>query len=286
MTGNRLQLAQAFSESHPKAAADILNQHPRPAAGAFLRSLDDGAILALIGAMMPSDGAPYLRELPDGAALDLLCRMPAQRAANLIRLLPAALRQKALATQTPIRRSQIRLYLRQAKGIVGAWIESDVLVGTPEETVDSLQKKFVHYKGEVPAVYILDSKAKIAGAIGAVALIAAEGEARASDLLKPVAGFLRAQTPIETAISDSRWRTADILPVVGANDEFVGIVKYGALRLAVDDLSGETPPEMSGASILGVTDAWFLGLSDIVSASMGGARQYTAGHATEERAAP
>jgi hypothetical protein len=87
--------------------------------------------------------------------------------------------------------------------------------------------------------------------------------------MEPAEAILRARTPIELAVKNAAWRRADLLPVAEADNAFLGVVRYATLRHAIDDLADGPAPETSAPSAMGLADAWFLGLSEILSASLG-----------------
>lgn len=269
MADDRFQLAEAFSRSHPLQAAEIIGQQPREAGTGFLKALEGPTGVGVLNAMLPPAAAAHLAGMAAEEAVALIAAMTPQRAANIIRLLPGALARQALDRQSAVRRPQIQFYLRQVKGVVGAWIESDVVTARADEPAESLRKKFSVYEGDVPVAYIVDEHQAVLGTVNAPALVAAEADAPASDLLKPVPTVLRARTPIEAAVQDAAWRSTDILPVAETADAFLGIIRYAVLRHAVDDITQESPSEFFGSSATALTDAWFTGLSDVLSASLG-----------------
>ncbi|MDH3241343.1 MAG: hypothetical protein OEO83_11830 [Alphaproteobacteria bacterium] len=269
MASDRLELAQAFSRSHPEEAVEVLGHQPKAAGTDFLRELDSGVSAGLLNAMLPPAAAAHLGEMPSEDATALIAQMSVQRAANVIRLLSPGLGHAALDGQSAVRRSQIQFYLRQVKGVVGAWIESDVVAARVGDTVESVKKRFSVYQGDVPLAYIVDAAQTVRGAVNAATLVGARPEMPASELMKPVPDVLRARTPIEVAVTEDAWRKTDILPVAETAGQFLGVIRYATLRHAVDDLVDQLPFEAGGSSALGLADAWFLGMSDILTASMG-----------------
>lgn len=268
MAANSFELAQQFSQTHPQEAAQVLGKLPRPAGTAFLLNLPGPVTGNLLNAMLPPAAAAHLSEMPVDEAVVLLRELPPQRAANVIRFLSSNLRRRALKEENAVRRSQIQFYLRQVRGTVGAWVEVDVVVATPDESVDSIRNKLAVYQGTVPSIFVIDSAHKNRGAVSAMSVIAADPAAPVSQIMKPPGAVLRARTPIEIAVTDEAWRRNDILAVVGPDERFIGVVRYATLRHAVDDLAGAIPLERTESGLLGLTDAWFLGLSDIISVSV------------------
>lgn len=275
MADDRLELAQQFSLAHPDKAAEVIGQQPREAGSDFLKALEQSAAVALLNAMPPAAVAAHLSGIPEADAGALIGEMAPHRAANVLRLLSRDLRQVALRDQSTVRRSQIQFYLRQERGVVGAWIESDIVTAQTSEPVENLKRKFSHYEGDISTAYLVDGSQKVVGSVNAASLVAADLDRPASSLMKPLPTVLRARMPIEAAVAERAWRQTDILPVAEAAGELLGVVRYVTLRHAVDDLAGEPISEMSGSAVMGLADAWFLGLSDLLSASMGRAKPDT-----------
>jgi Mg/Co/Ni transporter MgtE len=269
MAEDKLELAQAFARSHPAEAEKVLGQHPTEVGTGFLEAVDRGIRAGLLNAMLPPTAATHLGAMRSEDVAALVAQMSVQRAAGVIRILPPDLGHAAMAAQSTVRRSQIQFYLRQVKGVIGAWIESDVVAAHANDTVEGLVKRFSVYEGDLAQAYIVDAEQTVRGAVNAATLVAAPPEMLASELMRPVPGVLRARTPIEIAVTDEAWRKADVLPVAEAGGEFLGVIRYVTLRHAVDDLADQLPSGARGSSALGLADAWFLGMSDILSASMG-----------------
>lgn len=269
MTSDSFELAREFSLTHPEAAALALGTLPRGTGTAFLGELPNDAATAILAAMLPSEAAAHLVDMAKDRMSDIVQGFSPQRAADVMQLLPADLREGLLEGQNTIRRSQIQFYMRQIRGNTGAWVESDVVVARPNERAGDVQGRCSQYRGNISVVYVIDADQSVVGEISALTLVTADPAVLASELMRPVPHVIRASTPIEVAVANDAWRSNDVLPVRGADDRFVGAVRFTVLRHAADDVAKEHPPEITEAGISGLADAWFVGLSDILGASVG-----------------
>ena len=269
MASDNIFLAREFSLTHPEPAAQVLRGLPRAEGTAFLSKLPIEGAAGVLSVMLPTDAATHLADMAKDRITAILQEFAPQGAADIIRLLPESMRPGLIGGQNAVRRPQILFYLRQTRGNTGAWVESDVVVARPDEPAKDVQERCSRYRGKIPTVYVVDPAQAVVGEISILSLIAAGPAVSMSQLMEPVPGSLRAGTPLELAVAHTSWRGNDALPVVGADGRFLGAARFSVLRHAADDAVDEHPPEMFGDGLTALADAWFVGLSDILGASVG-----------------
>jgi len=265
----KVQLAIDYIEAHPDEAARILEEQPVGEAAAFLEHIDSRLAAKVLGQMLPAPSARCAREMSPDAAAMALARLRPIAAASILRCLPEETR-KTLLNKMPKRIGfMCSVILNYAATVVGAWMDP-LALAVPSTCSAAEARKRVRDDpyDDYRAVYVVNEARVLRGIVPLDTLIGADGDAPLSKFIRPAEFSLPDRSTLAGIANHAGWKVEDELPVLDRSQKFLGVMRYADLRRALAELMPEdATPDASGA-LLGFVEGSFLGLADIVNASL------------------
>jgi Mg/Co/Ni transporter MgtE len=272
----RLQLAEHFIQSHGQNAARALESMPPDIAGGLIDTISDPLSVAALKtmlpynaakcilAMSPTSGSKYLASLTVREAAAILRHTDVESRKNLIDLLP---RQKAI---------RVALILGYPQSLVGAWIDPIAMSLPITGNVADARLRIANEGYDHSTIFMVDDTNRIRGSVSLVQLLLqAQDEVSLSALSQNVPGTLRASMTLENAFDSKGWSEADLLPVTDREDRFIGVLRYADLRRALTKPSIAVRAAEGGDNLLGITEACYLGLADLMATTLADNRDGT-----------
>jgi len=266
----RIRLAEHFINDHGQSAARALEEMPADIAGNLIDTISDPLSLSALTAMLPYHAAKCLAALPADAGAKYLAALGPGEAAAILRHLDEPDR-KNLIDLLPRRQAvRVALLLGYPQLLVGAWMEPLTLSLPVTSIVADAKKRIANEGYDHDTVFIVDAGNKLRGSVSLAHLLLRAGEDLSlSAIKKDVAGVLHASLTLERAFDDPGWAGNDVLPVLDRSERFIGVLRYAELRRALSKPSLTARRTDGGDNLLGITEACYLGLADLMAMTLG-----------------
>jgi len=265
----RLQLAEHFVASHGKSAARALEELPADIAGCLIDTISDPMSLSALKSMLPYHAAKCITAIPAPAGSKYLAAMPPRDAASILRHTDEVSR-KNLIDLLPRRQAvRVSLILGYPQSLVGAWMDPLTPSLPVSNIVADAKKRIANAGYDHSIVFIVDDDNKVRGSVSlARLLLRAKDDMSLSTLMENGPRGVLASTSLERAFADQGWAAYDTLPVIDRNERFIGVLRYAELRAALTRPSIANRTAGGGDDLLGITEACYLGLADLMAATL------------------
>ena len=213
-----------------------LNLRPDAAANTLLR-LDEHDRSRLFEAMSPqlaarvlvhmasASASAVLASLDDESVSDILAQMPLPAAIAVLRHHPRARVKKLLARMSSTLSLRLRLGLRYAESVVGAYVDVNAVTFSPEHHASDalrLYRREGQYTGHT--IYVLSEQRQLAGQVHLDDLLSARERSIIGRIMQPVSAVLSTRAPLRSVARHPAWLTNDYLPVINRNNVYQGVL--------------------------------------------------------------
>ncbi|MEY4642503.1 MAG: hypothetical protein RLZZ227_2497 [Pseudomonadota bacterium] len=266
-----LNLALEFLEEHPDAAVRILEQHDAPQVAAFLETVPEAYSVRVLAQALPAFAAHLCQAFGNEMAARLMLQQDVGRMVAVLRHLQH-MQIAAILNECPTsRRQSCALLLHYPVQCIGAWILPDTAVVAGDFTVGEALTflKDANEEAVGPYVFVVNRDGVPEGRISYLALLKAHVDQRVQWIMEKPAEALSAQMPLAQAAKLTCWRDGDVMPVIGAQQQFIGVLRHADLRRGLQtqehgrgaqkDATGDDPLsgliEVYGKSMLALFDS-------------------------------
>lgn len=242
-----VSLSLAFLRSRPEAAAKTLESLPREDVSKFLSEIPIELASLVLSKLLPRQASKHLATFETEKAAAILAPLEASSIAAILRLTDATNQKLLLEALPKERRSACQTILRYDEDLVGAWANYDCICLHSDLTAQQARESMPPYSNAScqDLLFVVNRDNRFIGEIPTLALLSAPDSRPLKDLARQRTPWLAARTSLETAAESQLWRDRDIMPILNANQHFVGALKHCALREA---LSHDRVKEDSGAT--------------------------------------
>lgn len=269
-TDQKIDLALAFLQAEPSAAAGILEQLPTEQVAAFLNDLPYTHAATILGKMFPQYSARLCKCLEPATAAAMLSDMEVMLVAPIVRLAGKEL-GKQLLDQLPDKTSiACRLLLNYSEEAVGAWMLANVSTIPDDCNVDealarirSEQKTF-----DTGSTYVIGRDRRLKGILNLTKLIRSTPNLAVSLVMEKHQDSILARTPLVNAINHPIWNQRDYLPVTNRQQQLIGVLRYADLRQGLDKNSTSMEQPGGTDSVTGMVEAYgksLIAMFDVVA---------------------
>ena len=238
MTAKKADLALAFLQSHPQAAAALLEQQSMQDVALFMSDVPPGYAAPVLETMLPQYTAKLCTHLETEMAAGFLSRMEISMAAAVLRHLTPPLRENLLGLLSEKNRISCMLLLDYSEDQVGAWM----LVQTatlPAECIVSTALTRVADNEESAngdMIYVVDRSGHIQGTVTLARLLRSSTETPVTAVMSPSPAVISGRTNLIAANDHQGWLMADALPVINRHQQLVGCIRHVDLRKGMEQL--------------------------------------------------
>lgn len=271
-----LVLALDFLDEHPEAAVRTLEQHDTAKVAEFLQRIPETHAVLVLREALPSFVARLCRNLSPDTAARLMLELPVTRMVAILRHLDHVATDAILRECPQSRRQACNLLLRYGKDRVGAWMVPITAVVAEGFTCGEVLAYLRDATEETASkyVFIVNRQGVPKGRVSYLRLLRVEPATVAATLMETPVPVLSAQLSLQQALHLSCWEDVDVVPVVGAQHQFLGVLRHLDLRKGLRQDEGLERGQAAGVDpLLGLVDVYgksLLALFDTVSS--GGAQ--------------
>lgn len=266
-----LTLALDFLDEHPEEAVRTLEQHDAAQVAAFLAQVPASYSALVLGLALPAFAAHLCALLGPEPAARLLLQHGVSRMVAVLRHLEHALAEAILKECPQSRRHACQLLMLYPLDSVGAWMVPNTAVVTSDFSVQEVLN-FLKDATEDTAskyVFVVDRAGIPLGRINYLRLLKADGATPVARLMEPMAGSISGRMPLAQADKLGCWEQGDVMPVTGAQQQFIGVLRHMDLRQGLRQQAARRPSVPAGSDPLsGIIDVYgksLLALFDSVS---------------------
>jgi magnesium transporter len=225
-------LVRSYVESHPRDAAQVLEQLDISEAVGIVKKLPLRAVGLLLERLAPHNAATIMANLDLSRLQELLENMPPRTASKVLQHLEQSKRQEALSKLSDRVARQLRGLMQYSPDTAGGMMEPRVIAIPMELTVEAATA----YLRKAPRqslfyLYVTDSDGKLVGVLNMRELMLAPPQDRIDSLVhRQILSVPETMTRAEVVTLMRRHRFL-ALPVVDTDGRLVGVIKHDeALR--------------------------------------------------------
>ncbi len=265
----RLRLAEHFIDTHGRAAARALEELPAEIAGSLIDAIADPLSLSSLKNMLPYHAARCLVAMAPDAGSKYLASLAPRDAAAILRHMEARAAEERVALLPKRQALRVSLIMGYPQSLVGAWMDPLALTLPVTGTVGDARTRLRNEGYEHSVVFIVDDENRVRGSVSLVELLLRADDATSlSTLMVDEFDFLLASSTLERALDDKGWFGADILPVIDRGGGIIGVLRFGVLRRALIRSPGVEQEQDEVGGLLGISEACYLGLADLLAVSL------------------
>ena len=246
------QLARELVHGHPDRAAAVLERLPAVAVVPLLAAVPPADGAALLGCLPPQDGAALLEASTEERAARLLDALPLDTASRIARRIGAERRSTVFARLSPETAGTLRTLLAFPENTAGALMDPSVLALPGDLTVREARRRvreasrYAQYN-----LYVVDREQRLAGVLNLRELLRARPRATLADVMVRDPARLEAHADRAAILGHPLWRDVRALPVVDERGGYLGAIRYHVVRELEEELLGKGVPEVPTAEALG-----------------------------------
>ena len=281
-----LVLALDFLDDYPEAAVRTLEQHDVSRVASFLQRIPEGHAILVLRETLPSFAARLCRELSPDMAARLLLELPVTRMVAILRYLDHAPAEAILRECPQSRRQACLLLMRYSRDRVGAWMVPVTAVVAEGFSCGEVLTYLRDTSEETASkyVFVVNRDGVPRGRVSYLRLLRAEPDTVVATLMETGVATLSAQLGLQQALLLPCWNDVDVVPVVGAQHQFLGVLRHLDLRKGLRQEARAEPGQPRGADpLLGLVDVYGKSLLALFDSVSSGGTLHNGSDRAEER---
>lgn len=258
MDEEKVDLALAFLQSQPGAAAAILEQQPLEQVAEFLGILPHTYGALVLARMLPQYTARLCRNLEPTIAAGMLSAMDISQIAAVMRHCRNDLCRQLLDLLPDKTRLATRLLLNYSEDAVGAWMHANVSTlpddCSVEDAINRIREE--HLAVDIGVSLVVDRNRKLQGRVTLAALLRAPGKAALTAIMVKDKRSISARTALKSAQDNPLWREQDSIVVINRNQKLVGVLRHVDLRQGLEQISTSIVQSRGVDTLTGIYEAY------------------------------
>jgi len=257
-------LLDEFLASQPGSAGRLLDGMETEDAVAAIDIMDEETAARALQHMTPAQAAACVERLPPGRVAPLIARLPIPLSAGLLRRVgdpTAAAVLDGLAVELS---GPLSTLLSHPELTAGAIMDPRVLTAS----VDANREEALAVVARHPAhlyyyLYVLDATHRLVGVLDLAELMVLPAGAQLEAVMIRDVVRLRADSPLVSVMAHPAWRDLDALPVVDAQDLFLGVLRHRRIRQLAQRIPASGDDDVRH-TLLALGELFWLGLSGLM----------------------
>jgi magnesium transporter len=254
----KVDLALAFLQSQPGAAAAILEQQPLEQVAEFLSGLPHTYGALVLEKMLPQYTARLCRHLKPTIAAGMLSAMDISLIAAVIRHCRTDQCRQLLDLLPDKTRLATRLLLNYSEDAVGAWMHANISTlpddCSVEEAIDRIRAEQLVV--DIGVSLVVNRARNLQGRVTLTELLRAPGKAALTAVMVKDSRSMSARTPLKSAQDNPLWREQDSIVVTNRNRKLVGVLRHVDLRKGLEQISTSIVQAHGVDTLSGIFEAY------------------------------
>jgi Mg/Co/Ni transporter MgtE len=224
-------LCLAYATERPDAVARLGEASDAESYAEFLTTLPAPVAAGVLAASVPVRAAQVLVQLEPRGAAAVVAALDPGSASALLRRLPEGALESVMATLPPTTAERLGQLLHYSPDQAGSRLDprapAVVNAATAEQALSFVRSQAA---GALHYVYVISSDQRLVGVVNLRELMLAEGGALVEGIMTKNPWRLQATDRLEAIVRHPAWQHVHALPVVDADDRFLGVIRYSAFR--------------------------------------------------------
>ena len=239
MNKEKIDIALSPLQTHPAAAAALLEQQPLQQVADFLGSLPHTQAAPVLAKMLPQQAARLCRLMPAATVAGMLSQLEASLIAAIMRHCGDELGRRLLDMLPDKTRLASRLLLNYSEDAVGAWMSVNVSTLPDDCGVEEALMRIAQEQSTIDlgASLVVDRDRYLKGVASHVDLLRAPADTPVSAVMRRAEDSISARTALKSAQENPLWAQQDSIPVVNRNHKLVGVLRHLDLRHGLEQIS-------------------------------------------------
>lgn len=252
-------LALDFLDELPEAAVRTLELHNVTQVAAFLQQIPAAYSVQVMELSLPAFAAHLCPLLGEETAARLLMELPVSRMVAVLRHLKHGMVELILKDCPQSRRHACQLLMHFPMDRVGAWMVPNTAVVSLDFTVqevlnflkDATEETFSKY------VFIVNRDGVPKGRISYLRLLKEDSELVVGKLMEPSVATISGHALLNQSQKLPYWDQGDVMPVIGTNQQFIGVLRHVDLRRGLQQLEPTlVKPQPGSDPVSGIIDVY------------------------------
>jgi len=259
MSDRKNDLALAFMQSQPGAAAAILEKQPLEYVADFFLNLPHSVTAPVLAKTLPQYSARLCSLLPPTTTADLLSEMDISQIASIMRNSDRKKRMQLLDLLPEQTSIACRLLLNYSEEAVGAWMQVNILTLPDDCSVkDALDMTRLDQQTiDTGAAYIINRDRNLKGVLNLSSMLRSPPKSLVMAVMdRNNNTSIPARTALTSAIRHAAWSQRDYLPVTNRKLQLIGVLRYVDLREGLDQISTTIVQPEAARPISGFTEVY------------------------------
>ena len=258
MDEQKVDLALAFLQSQPGAAAAILEQQPFEQVAEFLSGLPHTYGAMVLTKMLPQHTARLCRILQPTVAAGILSEMDNSLIAAVMRQCRGDLSRQLLGLLPDKTRLACRLLLNYSEDAVGAWMNANVSTLPDDCNVEQALQRIAQQESSIDLglSLVVDRDRNLKGSVTLANLLRAPANTSISAVMVKGSPSISARTALKTAVDNPLWAEQDSIAVTNRKHKLVGVLRHLDMRNGLQQTSNSIVQSQGADPITGVFDVY------------------------------
>jgi magnesium transporter len=258
MDEQKIDLALAFLQSQPDAAAATLEQQPMPEVAEFLGSLPHTYGALVMSKMLPQYSARLCQIMQPVEVAGMLSEMDISLIAAIMRQCQHDLCQQLLGMLPDKSRLATRLLLNYSEDAVGAWMHANIPTLPDNCKVEDALRRITEDRKSLDIGHslVVNRERKLKGSVTLAALLRAPADAAITAVMTKGIESISARTPLKSAADNPLWDAQDSIPVTNRNQKLVGVLRHLDFRKGLDQIATHIVQPQGADPIAGMLDVY------------------------------
>ena len=242
-------LQRDLVENHPDDAVQLLERLPPAEVAGVLSGHPISVTVAVWNRLSPDVGIQAIDALPETQMATVLRNMDPSRTAAMLSMRDPEAQENYLARLPQTHADELRAILAYPADSAGALMDPRVLLLRADTTVrEALARIRALRRRGMRMLFVVDADNHLKGQVDIQDIATATAATRLEEIQHPVLAMVNAVAPREEVVDIlERYRLTD-LPVVDADGQLIGAVRYRNLVAAAEDEATVAMQTMVGVS--------------------------------------
>lgn len=237
MANKHIDLALAFLQKQPSAAAAVLEQQPIEDVITFIKDVPHTHAALVLEKMLPQYTARICNALEPHVSAGFLSEMRMSLAAAIMRHSNHETRAHLLELLPEKTKIACALLLNYSEDTAGAWMVANIITLPSDCSAQEALSRIAaeHEVLDTDDVYVVDRERQLKGIVNISKLLRAQPKAAITTLMDKNPCKLSGRTSLISVSQNDVWTRKDTVAIINRNQQLVGILRHVDLRKGLDE---------------------------------------------------
>jgi len=277
----RQSLLTRYALARPDDLARHVDTLPPEEVGGLLADLDAGAASSFLPHLTAAQAARALATIDPAPAAAILRAVEPDLAAALLRRIDPNATRAVLEALPDTYAAALRALLAYPADSAGGIMDPLVLTAPLAASVADVRALVAAHADHLYYyLYVIDAQHRLAGVLDLAELLQAAPDASLSTITRTNVARLAADLSLDSLFAHAGWQLYDALPVVDAQQRFLGVVRHRRMRQLLATHKPPLSAEPGVRTVMALGEIYWLGLCGLLQGLASTASAPTVGRET------